>query len=116
MTNSLIEKLAKNRAHEVEVDRVKFSIRLPSFSRLYQHTSTDAAHSDLAKTCVNGWSGVTEADIIEDGDVTKNVPWSAELFYAVIEDRPTWYHAIFNECARVLMERQRKFEGAEKNS
>ena len=120
MDNSdLIEKLKASRKLEVKVGHITFSGTCPRYSRLVKLFATiknDSVDAAMAEISIDGWSGVTEADVINGGDVNVIVPFSLDLYQELILDRKDWWQPISEAIVRSAEGRQIIKEEEIKNS
>ncbi len=120
MSTELIKRLKESRALEVKLGEITFYGECPLYGKCmgvinkYSGT-TDPADIELAAISVNGWSGVTEADIIVGGDPSKDIEFDRELFNILIHDRSDWWKAVSAKVSELVQQRQIVKESEVKN-
>ncbi len=75
---SLIDKIRQARRFEVIVGNATFTGSLPTQEQFYLYGREGVTDAEISRKCVSGWSGVTEADLI-DGGSSDPVEFSKEL-------------------------------------
>lgn len=118
-TQELINQLQATRKLEVKVGNITFTGICPRYSRLSKiinDTKDDSADAKMAALAIDGWDGVTEADIIKGGDSAKVIPFDQALFNELIFDRYDWWVPIARAITQSAMARQVVKEAEIKNS
>lgn len=112
---TLVEKIRQKRRFEVQVDHITFTGSLPTTEQFFVYGRESVTDAEIARKCVDGWRGVTESDLIEDGgdDV---IAFDKELFNEVIGDKPEWWRPISDLVIDRFKLRAAEKENKEKNS
>lgn len=114
----LIAQLRKAREFEVTVGHITFYGECPTYSKLMRiinSTEDDSADAVMAFKAVKNWIGLTEADVIAGGDVTKELEFDRKLFEELIYDRADWWKPISVKISESVMARQIQKESEIKN-
>ncbi len=122
MSQDLIDRLNNNRKFSETVGTVTFECLCPPYSQVSAiitnsivRETEDLSDAKIAAKTVIGWSGMTEADIVPDGDRGKLVPYDAQLFQAIIYDRSDWWVPISKRVTEMVQERKKLREAELKN-
>lgn len=86
---SLVERIKQSRRFRAECDGVVFVGNLLTREQFWQLGKDGLTDAELARRVVDGWEGVTEAQLIEGG-ADEAIPFDKELFDEVIGDKPDW--------------------------
>lgn len=114
----LIAQLRKAREFEVTVGHITFYGECPTYSKLMRiinSTEDDSADAVMAFKAVKNWIGVTEADIVVNGDPGKELDFDRKLFEEVLFDRADWWKPISMGITKSVMARQMQKESEIKN-
>lgn len=121
MSAELIARLDAARRLEVQVGHITFIGECPSYAKLSgiiakYFGTVDPADAEMAAVAINDWRGVTEADVVADGDPNILVPFNKELYDKLIRDRKDWWEPISIAITKSVVARQIKKEAEIKNS
>lgn len=118
----LLERLRADRKIEVQVGHITFTGQCPLYSRLiriineYSGDKTISPDAVMASIAITGWEGVTERDIIPDGDPDILVPFDQTLYNELVMDRMDWWLNISKAITKSAFDRQVVKEAEIKNS
>lgn len=112
---TLVEKIRQKRRFEVQVDHITFTGSLPTTEQFFVYGREYVTDAEIARKCVDGWQGITEADLIEGGR-DESVAFDKELFNEVIGDKPEWWRPISDLVLDRFRLRAAEKENKEKNS
>lgn len=119
----ILERIKQSRKFVVKIGHITFTGDCPQYAKLLkiinQASKPDAPVPSDIQMCIaaiDGWEGVTEADIFPDGDPEIKVPFEKELFDDLIIDRIDWWTEISRAITESVSKRQIKKEVALKNS
>lgn len=120
MSAELLAKLAEGRKLAVNVGHITFTGECPLYAKLMGIISkckdtASSADAEMAAIAITGWDGMTEADVIADGDPSKLVAFSRELCDNLIKDRAEWWTPISVKISESVMARQIQKEAEIKN-
>jgi hypothetical protein len=112
--NPLIEKIRKARQTRITVDGKTFIVRRPKDWEAYEiSVSSNSRQMDLLERFVEGWEGVTEADLVPGGD-SSPVEFDRELFAEWISDQPKLWPELIEAITKEYAAHSAKLVEAEK--
>jgi hypothetical protein len=107
MANSILEALKKSRQFPVKCDHITLTLRRPTHLDVQGMGEFDFSRKSVIVNYVVGWAGVTEADILPNGD-DSTIDFDLDLFQAWIADKPEYWARIGQSLTDAYLENIKK--------
>lgn len=111
---NLIDAIRRSRKSKITIGKFTFLFSRPTDVDFARICTKDLVHFDLALEYVDGWEGVTEADLVESG-ASDEVVFNKELWREFAVDQPKILQKITEAIVLSYSEHVKALGEAEKN-
>lgn len=111
--NTAIEKIRAKRRSEIKIGSITFQVIRASMEQALLYHNDKLTVARICQNHVTGWSGVTMADLVDDGG-KEIVPFDKELFAEVIADRIDWWEELYKDIIADAEKRAKERESSAK--